>query len=223
MPVIFLSENNLLNKKVLKAPFSIKAVSNFEIPFKKMRKRARSYFKDRLSKTDALFFSSSPLYDLIPQKEADEKAFFNSFIIKLLASSRNEKINSSCRFVIFDPDEALTLSALNRFSDIALSGKNALLVANRIYEETGASLPIVSGCTRDDLVLCSRDTMPKLWGFISGSDIPISENALSGLSLKFYPKNEYAPLSAFFKRPLTLKEAALLSEYDKKATFNIAF
>lgn len=223
MPVIFLSENNILNKKVLKAPFSVKAVSNFEIPLRKMRKRARSSFKERLTNTDALFFSSSALSDFIPQREADEKAFFNTFIIKLLASSHNKKITSSCRFVIFDPDEALTLSALNRFSDIALSGKNALHVANRIYEKTGASLPIVSGCCHDDLVLCSSETMPKQYGFVSGPDIPANENALSGLSLKFYPKNEYAPLTSFFNRPLTLKEATLLAEYDKKATFNIAF
>lgn len=223
MPLIFLSENNTLSRKVLKFPFPQKAVSLFEIPLKKMRKKATSNFRDRLYNTDALFLSSPSLKHLLPERNSDISSFFNSFIINILTTVLKDKGLSNNRLVIINPEFSLTLSAINVFPDIALSGDGALSVSNRIYEATGASLPIVSGSSYEDTVLCTDDTLSYPCKFAAGIYINEGENSLSGSSFKFYPKNEYSSITSLIGRPLSLEEASLLSEYDKKTTFNIVF
>ncbi len=223
MPLIYLSENNSLSKKVLKLPFSGKDVSMFELPFKKMRKRAIANFRERLISTDALFLSSPRLSSLLPERSADTKAFFYSVIIATLCSVIKRKNILYDRLVIINPTEEIVLSAIDNFPEIALSGDNALLIASRIYEAAGVSIPIVSGYDFKNIVLCMTKVPVSTCSFAVGYDIEAGENSLSGQSLKFYPENKYSPIVSLLKRPLTLKEAALLAEYDKKATFKTVF
>ncbi len=223
MSVIFLTENNSLSKKVLKNPFSEKSISIFEVPFKKMRKRAVTFFRERLKESDAVIFSDSKLSSLLPEKASDTKALFDSVIINVLYSKMQSENSDYNRLVIYNPSEALIKAALCHFSDIALAGDGALLLSNRIYEMTGASLPVISGCCEKDIAICSKTCIPESAGFICGHDIESGINTLGGNSLKFYPTADYSKIIHLMKRPLTLKEAALLSEYDRKATFNIAF
>ena len=223
MPLIYLSENNSLSKKALKLPFSGKDVSVFELPFKKMRKRAIANFRERLISTDALFLSSPRLSSLIPERNADTKAFFDSVIISTLCSVIKRKNILYDRLVIINPTEEIVLSAIDNFPELALSGDNALLISSRIYEAAGVSIPIVSGYDFKNIVLCMTKVPLSTCTFAAGHDIEAGENSLSGQSLKFYPDGKYSPIVSLLKRPLTLKEASLLAEYDKKATIKTVF
>ena len=223
MPVIFLTENNSSPKKVLKMPFSAEPVSIFEVPFKKMKKRAIIAFREKIKESDALIFSNPELSSLVPERNADSKTLFNSVIVSILCEKKLIKKNERKRLIIYDPTESLIKSALSFFPDIALAGEGALLLSNRIYETTGASIPIVSGSSEKDIVICSKDCLPVPAKFVCGYNLETGKNSLGGNALKFYPKEIYSNIVTLMKRPLTLKEAALLSEYDKKATFNIAF
>ena len=223
MPLIFLSENNSLSRKVLKKAFPSKDVSLFEIPLKKMKKRAIAEFRERLISFDALFLSSPSLKFLLPEKNVDTRAFFNSFIAETLFCILKRKNLSGRRLVIVNPELQPSLSALGKFSDIALSGEGATKISALICEKTGASVPIVSGSSRSDIVFCVKGTCFFPCSFLAGFDIAAGENTLSADSLKFYPETKYSSFLTIAGRPLTLAEAALLSEYDKKATFNIAF
>ncbi len=223
MPLIFLSENNSLSKKVLKSPFSLNAVSLFEVPFKKMRKRAICAFKERLSSTDYLFLSEPSLSSLIPERLSDSESFFYSISVEVLYTALKTKGLFPCRLVIINPKKELVINSLNFFTNIALSGKDALIVSNAVFRETGAALPVTSGCMDNDAVLCTKAYIPEHFSFALGVDLDAGKRTLGQEGLKFYPKGIYSAISSYIKRPLTLKEAAILSEYDKKASFNIAF
>ena len=223
MSVIFLTENNSLSKKVLKNPFSEKTVSIFEIPFKKMKKRASLAFKDRVSKSGNLFLAEPSLKALLPDYGKSIKPFFDSAIIKTAKEILKVKKLSYRRFVIHNPSKESVLSALIYFPDTALYGDNSLSIANSVYRETGASIPIISETSITDAVLCTASHIPALCAIAFVYDIKTSEKTFGGDSIKFYPEGDYAVLTALIRRPLTLEEASLLSEYDRKATFNIAF
>ncbi len=223
MPVIFLSENNSISKKALKNPFSNKTVSLFEVPFKKMRKRSIISFKERISKSSYLFLSEPRLKLIVPEYKADTEVFFNSVIIRTSYDILKTKKLFPCRLVMHNPSKDLVLSALNLFPDIALHGTASLNVSNSIFRETGAAIPVTSGFAETDAVLCDKASVPDICAFAFGYNIKTSEKSFGGDGIKFYPKGDYAELTALLKRPLTLEEAAVLSGYDKKATFNIAF
>ncbi len=223
MPVIFLSENNSLSKKVIKKPLPQSDACLIEIPFKKLRKRSVSAFREKLAASDSFVFSEPALKSLTPERKADVKAFFDFHIIDILKKYAKQKKLLENRLVLFNPTESIVLSAINIFPDIALAGDNILHLANHIYTLTGAAIPLVSGTKDSDIVLCTKEhsKVPAL--LIFGFDIEPGENSIGGASLKFYPKGNYASILSLSHRPLNLNEAALLSEYDAKATFNIVF
>ena len=223
MPVIFLSENNSISKKVLKNPFSQKSVSLYEVPFRKMKKRSIASFKDRISKSNNLFLSEFRLNPLLPKYNVDFNNFFNSFIIETSYTILKTKKLFPCRLVIHNPTKALVLSALNLFPNIALQGSEAINISNSIYRETGAAIPITSGTCNKDAVLCDKTSLPDICSFAFGYTLENSEKTFGKDAFKFYPKGDYSELISILGRPLFLEEAALLADYDKKATFIIAF
>ncbi len=223
MACYFLAVNNSVSKKALTDPLPSCFATKIEVPLRKMKKRRELSFIKKLENSKAFVFSEPALSHLIPQKEADEEIFFSSIISEALALKIKKTNMAPKRIVLYDPKEDLTLSALKFFDYPVLFGKNALSVANALYPLTGVSFPIVSGTDENDFVLTSSTIPDTPYKFIAGFNISSGENALGGDGIFFYPKGQYRALSALAKRPLTLKEAALLQKFDKKASFNIAF
>ena len=223
MPVIFLSECKSSKKKVPEENLSENGASIITVPFRKMRKKALRAFKEKLSALNLPVFSEESLKPLVPERLKDPHNFFNSLIPEILYPYLKEKGISFKKLVVVTPTVELSKELVNQFREIAFYGENALHSANALYEATGASVPIVSGTDESDVIFYTKDYVPLPAAFKVGFSLPEKENVLISDNLKFYPLGEYANLPALLKRPLDIREAAIISEYDKKTSFNIAF
>lgn len=223
MACYFLCENNSLSKKALSRPLPQTFASKIEVPLKKLRKRHEVKFKSKLENSNAFIFGEPKLSYLIPEREIDEQGFFDSVILRAISEKSRAMNLTFKRAVIFNPTLELAREALNIFDNLALFGDNAITVSNSLYELLGAAVPIVSGTDSYDLVLSCRDIPITPFGFLAGYKVKTQKTSLGGDGIFFYPKGQYMILSSLAGRPLSLKEAALLQNFDKKASFNIAF
>ncbi len=221
MACYFLSENNSLSKRTLSYPLPKSFISEIEVPLKKLRRRQEIKFKEKLKKTDSFIFSEPRLTHLLPQKEVDECVFFNSVILRALKLKYGDLNSSFKRAAIYNPTIELSLAAADVFDNLVLFGENALAISNALYNLKGIAVPICSGTDMSDLVLYCREKPDTPNLFMAGYNIKTEKNSLGGDGIFFYPKGEYTKLTNIAKRPLTLREAALLSDFDKKASFNI--
>ncbi len=223
MACYFLSLNNSVSKKSLTYPLPSCFAAKIEVPLKKLRKRQELNLMKKLENSSAFVFSEPPLSHLIPKAEINEEDFFNSVILDALNLKIKELNIKVKRLVIFNPKPDMVLSALDSFDSLVLMGDNALSVANSLYPLTGASVPIVSGTDESDVVLSCFGSPDSPFLFLAGFGEKTNKNTLGGDGIFFYPRGQYLTLSNLAQRPLTLREAALLRKFDKKASFNIAF
>lgn len=223
MACYFLCENNSLSKKALSNPLPQTFASKIEVPLKKLRKRHEVKFKAKLENSKAFIYGEPKLSYLIPEREIDERGFFNSVMLRAVWEKSASLNLTFKRAVIFNPTLELAKDALNLFDNLALFGDNAITVSNSLYELLGAAVPIVSGTDSCDLVLACENAPITPCRFLAGYEVKTQKTTLGGDGIFFYPKGQYMILSSLAGRPLSLKEAALLQNFDKKASFNIAF
>lgn len=220
MSIYFLFEDPKLKWRAIKKGLPKKGCDGFFVPpVKSLSPRKLEALRLKLIDGAIYFSPSGAEKAFFPFCDEKTRAFF---YIALAQSVRalSEKLcfSSVC---LFDADSRYALLFLSAFSRVFLSGEGARSLSDSLLETAGAAVPVVVKVPENSACIFFKEADPSVSGVAFHPDFAGDGEKFGFGNLGYAPFGRYGFISERLGRPLSCAEAARLSFYDKKATFNI--